>query len=174
MAQGDLLRFGHLWHLGVTNLKIGLSIATATLGEYAEASSCAQVWDRRALRGNRPAGVLIGHTEGITHLDSKNDGRYLLSNCKDQTARLWDIRKVLGSPLLTHPPLQVSVGPSGVAQHDVGIVICGKGAGTAHIQLLGRPEGHVIGIDAASQSRGLQEHLFAGSWLKSMVMLMSV
>ena len=38
--------------------------------------------------------MLIGHTEGLTHLDSKNDGRYLLSNCKDQTARLWDIRKV--------------------------------------------------------------------------------
>ena len=54
----------------------------------------AQVWDRRALRGTRPAGVLIGHTEGITHLDPKRDGRYLLSNCKDQTARLWDIRKV--------------------------------------------------------------------------------
>ena len=53
-----------------------------------------QVWDRRALRGNRPAGVLVGHTEGITHLDSRDDGRYLLSNCKDQTARLWDIRKV--------------------------------------------------------------------------------
>ena len=54
------------------------------------------MWDRRALRGNRAAGVLIGHTEGITHLDPKNDGRYLLSNCKDQTARLWDIRKVTG------------------------------------------------------------------------------
>ena len=38
--------------------------------------------------------MLIGHTEGLTHLDSKDDGRYLLSNCKDQTARLWDIRKV--------------------------------------------------------------------------------
>lgn len=61
-----------------------------------------QVWDRRALRGNRPAGVLIGHTEGITHLHPKNDGRYLLSNCKDQTARLWDIRKVPLSP--AHAP----------------------------------------------------------------------
>ena len=42
---------------------------------------------------DRPV-LLIGHTEGITHLDPKRDGRYLLSNCKDQTARLWDIRKV--------------------------------------------------------------------------------
>lgn len=57
-----------------------------------------QVWDRRCLgRGrshDRPAGVLPGHTEGLTHLDAKGDGRYLLSNSKDQTARIWDIRKV--------------------------------------------------------------------------------
>ena len=54
-----------------------------------------QVWDRRALgRGARPAGVLPGHTEGITHLDARGDGRYLLSNAKDQTARLWDVRRV--------------------------------------------------------------------------------
>jgi WD repeat-containing protein 23 len=54
-----------------------------------------QVWDRRALgRSSRPAGVLSGHTEGLTHLDAKGDGRYLLSNAKDQTARIWDIRKV--------------------------------------------------------------------------------
>jgi hypothetical protein len=53
------------------------------------------VWDRRALgRGARPAGLLLGHTEGVTHLDARGDGRYLLSNAKDQTARLWDIRKV--------------------------------------------------------------------------------
>lgn len=32
----------------------------------------AQVWDRRALgRGAKPAGVLVGHTEGLTHLDSR-------------------------------------------------------------------------------------------------------
>ena len=55
----------------------------------------AQVWDRRALgRAARPAGLLLGHTEGVTHLDARGDGRYLLSNAKDQTARLWDIRKV--------------------------------------------------------------------------------
>lgn len=54
-----------------------------------------QVWDRRALgRGARPAGILPGHTEGVTHLDARGDGRYLLSNAKDQTARLWDVRRV--------------------------------------------------------------------------------
>ena len=70
-------------------------------------AAAAQVWDRRALRGTRPAGVLIGHTEGITHLDPKNDGRYLLSNCKDQTARLWDIRKVPAPCLCTLHSLKV-------------------------------------------------------------------
>ena len=56
------------------------------------------MWDRRALgRGAKPAGVLVGHSEGLTHLDSKGDGRYLLSNSKDQTARLWDVRKVRAS-----------------------------------------------------------------------------
>ena len=62
-----------------------------------------QVWDRRALgRGAKPAGVLVGHSEGLTHLDSKGDGRYLLSNSKDQTARLWDIRKVLTVSCIQH------------------------------------------------------------------------
>ena len=35
-----------------------------------------QVWDRRCVSSARcvPQGVLLGHTEGITHLDSKGDG----------------------------------------------------------------------------------------------------
>lgn len=44
-------------------------------------SSCrpviaAQVWDRRCMGGrrSRPAGVLVGHTEGVTHLDAKVGG----------------------------------------------------------------------------------------------------
>ena len=53
------------------------------------------MWDRRALDGaNRPAGVLVGHTEGVTHLDARGDGRYVLSNAKDQTAKLWDVRRM--------------------------------------------------------------------------------
>lgn len=57
--------------------------------------SFVKVWDRRALgQRRRAAGILVGHTEGITHLDCKGDGRYLISNSKDQTIKLWDIRKV--------------------------------------------------------------------------------
>lgn len=40
----------------------------------------------------RPVGVLAGHMDGITHIDSRGDGRYLITNCKDQTIKLWDVR----------------------------------------------------------------------------------
>jgi WD repeat-containing protein 23 len=42
----------------------------------------------------KPSGVLIGHTEGITYVSAKGDGRYLISNGKDQALRLWDLRKI--------------------------------------------------------------------------------
>jgi WD repeat-containing protein 23 len=32
--------------------------------------------------------------EGITFIDSRVDGRYFISNGKDQTIKLWDIRKM--------------------------------------------------------------------------------
>lgn len=36
----------------------------------------------------------MGHLEGITFIDSRGDGRYLISNGKDQAIKLWDIRKM--------------------------------------------------------------------------------
>lgn len=51
-----------------------------------------KVWDRRALSSNRPAGVFVGHAEGITNVASKGDGIYLASNGKDQLLKVWDIR----------------------------------------------------------------------------------
>eukprot|EP01135_Chromosphaera_perkinsii_P002775 Nk52_evm143s226 gene=Nk52_evmTU143s226 len=53
-----------------------------------------KVWDRRLLneRSPKPVGVLVGHHEGITYIDSKGDGRFLISNSKDQSIKLWDIR----------------------------------------------------------------------------------
>jgi len=54
-----------------------------------------KVWDRRALgNGNRPAGVFIGHQEGVTNIASKGDGLYLASNGKDQLLKVWDIRRM--------------------------------------------------------------------------------
>ena len=56
-----------------------------------------KVWDRRSMGDSREAGVFMGHTEGITYVDSKGDGRYVLSNGKDQTMKLWDLRKMMST-----------------------------------------------------------------------------
>ncbi|EJT99877.1 WD40 repeat-like protein [Dacryopinax primogenitus] len=56
-----------------------------------------KVWDRRSLSGGKPSGVLVGHTEGITNVAPKGDGRYVISNGKDQGLRLWDLRKMRSS-----------------------------------------------------------------------------
>ncbi|KAJ4834110.1 hypothetical protein Tsubulata_039175 [Turnera subulata] len=54
-----------------------------------------KVWDRRCfISKGQAAGVLMGHVEGITFIDSRGDGRYFISNGKDQTTKLWDIRKM--------------------------------------------------------------------------------
>lgn len=58
-----------------------------------------KLWDSRcAIRsGNEgttePVGIFFGHFDGITYIDSRNDGRYLLSNSKDQSIKIWDMRK---------------------------------------------------------------------------------
>jgi len=54
-----------------------------------------KVWDRRSMGDSREAGVFMGHTEGLTYVDSKGDGRYVLSNGKDQLMKLWDLRKMM-------------------------------------------------------------------------------
>lgn len=53
-----------------------------------------QVWDRRCLSGGKSAGILTGHLDGVTFIDSRGDGHYFISNCKDQRIKLWDIRKM--------------------------------------------------------------------------------
>ncbi|XP_060111840.1 DDB1- and CUL4-associated factor 11 [Heteronotia binoei] len=57
-----------------------------------------KVWDRRTMRecDPKPVGILAGHRDGITFIDSKGDARYLISNSKDQTIKLWDMRKFSG------------------------------------------------------------------------------
>ncbi|KAA3481018.1 LEC14B-like protein [Gossypium australe] len=64
-----------------------------------------KVWDRRCFgtRG-KAAGVLIGHLEGITFIDSRGDDRYFISNGKDQTTKLWDIRKMSSNTPYTRRP----------------------------------------------------------------------
>ncbi|KAG5982323.1 hypothetical protein E4U55_002055 [Claviceps digitariae] len=59
--------------------------------------SSVKVWDRRSLGDGREVGAFLGHTEGITYIDSKGDGRYILSNGKDQSMKLWDLRKAMSA-----------------------------------------------------------------------------
>ncbi|XP_050899281.1 LEC14B protein-like [Lathyrus oleraceus] len=57
--------------------------------------SFCKVCDRRCLNAKgKPAGVLMGHLEGITFIDTRGDGRYFISNGKDQTIKLWDLCKI--------------------------------------------------------------------------------
>ena len=53
-----------------------------------------KAWDRRIMENNKPIGCFIGHRQGVTSIDSKGDERYMASNGKDQTLKLWDIRKM--------------------------------------------------------------------------------
>lgn len=49
---------------------------------------------RESSDGNsQPVGEMAGHVDGIAYLSSKGDGRYLISNSKDQSIKLWDLRK---------------------------------------------------------------------------------
>lgn len=54
-----------------------------------------KVWDRRTLDDcgfPKPVGVLAGHIDGITYVHPRGDGRHLISNSKDQSIKLWDVR----------------------------------------------------------------------------------
>uniref|UniRef100_A0A672URD4 WD repeat domain 23 n=1 Tax=Strigops habroptila TaxID=2489341 RepID=A0A672URD4_STRHB len=57
-----------------------------------------RAWDRRCLGQDRarPVGLLTGHRDGVTFLHTRGDGRYVVSNSKDQTAKLWDLRRPAG------------------------------------------------------------------------------
>lgn len=54
-----------------------------------------KIWDRRALRESRPVpvGILAGHVDGLTFIDPRGDGRHLITNSKDQSIKLWDLRR---------------------------------------------------------------------------------
>ncbi|CAL0334650.1 unnamed protein product [Lupinus luteus] len=66
--------------------------------------SLCKVWDRRCfVTKGQPAGILMGHLEGVTFIDSRGDGRYLISNGKDQTIKLWDIRKMSSNATMMSP-----------------------------------------------------------------------
>jgi WD repeat-containing protein 23 len=51
-----------------------------------------KLWDTRILKNFEPVGIFYGHVSGLTSVESKEDNRYFISNCKDQSIKLWDIR----------------------------------------------------------------------------------
>jgi WD repeat-containing protein 23 len=68
--------------------------ATHILASGGDDGLC-KIWDRRALREDHPTpvGVFAGHTDGITFIDPRGDGRYIITNSKDQSIKLWDLRR---------------------------------------------------------------------------------
>lgn len=69
----------------------------------------AKLWDLRCIARARPGGsgecheqtpcqgTFVGHVEGLTHVNSRDDGRYFISQGKDQCIKLWDVRKPFSS-----------------------------------------------------------------------------
>lgn len=57
-----------------------------------------QIWDRRLMgtstKNKKSVGTMVGHFDGVTYIDAKGDGRYFITNSKDQSVKLWDVRKV--------------------------------------------------------------------------------
>uniref|UniRef100_A0A6B2EIZ4 Putative wd-repeat protein n=1 Tax=Phlebotomus kandelakii TaxID=1109342 RepID=A0A6B2EIZ4_9DIPT len=53
-----------------------------------------RIYDRRsmAVKTRGSVGMFVGHLDGVTSIDVKNDGRYFITNSKDQTIKLWDVR----------------------------------------------------------------------------------
>ncbi|KAI1731403.1 DDB1- and CUL4-associated factor 11 like protein [Ditylenchus destructor] len=54
-----------------------------------------KVWDRRTMgdfADAKPVGIFAGHRDGIVYIDSRGDDRYVLTNCKDQSIKIWDLR----------------------------------------------------------------------------------
>lgn len=62
---------------------------------------------RRQEETHRPCALFVGHQSGLTFVTTKNDGRFLLSNGKDQFIKLWDARKCTSMsdyPSVKKPP----------------------------------------------------------------------
>ncbi|EJD75284.1 hypothetical protein LOAG_17541 [Loa loa] len=57
-----------------------------------------KMWDTRLVGStNLPVGVFAGHRDGITYIDCHGNDRYILTNSKDQTVKIWDLRRFSSS-----------------------------------------------------------------------------
>ncbi|KAA8917818.1 hypothetical protein TRICI_000020 [Trichomonascus ciferrii] len=89
-----------------------------------------RVWDVRMRPSGRCIGGFLGHTEGITGVDVREDGRHIISNCKDQSIKLWDLRQGLSTSkeVNEYDPLDTSTvydyrlyrypGPRALGRHE--------------------------------------------------------
>ncbi|CAN8073976.1 unnamed protein product [Agarophyton chilense] len=76
-----------------------------------------KMWDRRETKYrtrrdiDRACALFVGHQYGLTHVSSKNDGRFFVSNGKDQFIKVWDARKCTATDNLDRgerPPRDLS------------------------------------------------------------------
>ncbi|XP_075165644.1 DDB1- and CUL4-associated factor 11 [Haematobia irritans] len=56
-----------------------------------------KLWDLRCCGGNdyrsaKCQSTFLGHFDGITYIDPRKDGNYVLSNSRDQSIKIWDLR----------------------------------------------------------------------------------
>lgn len=58
-----------------------------------------KLWDLRCSTGYdyhrtaKASSVFLGHFDGVTYIDPRNDGHYVLTNAKDQSIKIWDLRQ---------------------------------------------------------------------------------
>ncbi|KAI8119043.1 hypothetical protein FF38_02422 [Lucilia cuprina] len=68
-----------------------------------------KLWDLRCSSGcshrsTKASSVFLGHFDSITYIDPRNDGHYMLSNSKDQSIKIWDLRQPTPKSKIRSPP----------------------------------------------------------------------
>jgi DDB1- and CUL4-associated factor 11 len=86
---------------------------TGTIFATGSDDTVCKVWDSRIVRTvpdasaplvsrrPKPVGGFIGHHEGLTSVASALDRRYVLTNSKDQSMKLWDLRRMQSDTAMT-------------------------------------------------------------------------
>jgi len=82
-------------HCQDVNSAIFLDESDNLLVSGSDDTICTVVDRRVSSDSNASCGIFAGHLAGITHVASRGDGRYLITNSKDQTIKLWDIRTLM-------------------------------------------------------------------------------
>uniref|UniRef100_A0A1I8P427 Uncharacterized protein n=1 Tax=Stomoxys calcitrans TaxID=35570 RepID=A0A1I8P427_STOCA len=67
-----------------------------------------KLWDLRCCgydyRPSKCQSTFLGHFDGVTYIDPRKDGNYVLSNSRDQSIKIWDLRQPTpNSKVRKHP-----------------------------------------------------------------------